>query len=193
WGRLGMVLLAHLFDREADSCFAQAARLDPEDAMWPYARGIIALRREPDKAVPLLRQAVAATSSASDYRFPMSMQLAEALLERGNLDEAEELFREEANQPRAALGLGLIAVARGDAALASKYLAVARTSQFARKKAAVQLAGLARGRGETAAAEALDQEIARLPDDPPWPDPLLDPLVRLQVGRRGRERRAAQL
>src|ERR1700689_4935744 len=40
WGRLEMVLLAHLFDQEADSCFAVAARLDPTNPMWPYGRGL---------------------------------------------------------------------------------------------------------------------------------------------------------
>src|SRR5438105_5816777 len=38
WGKLGSVLLAHLCTREADQCFAEAARLDPGDARWSYLR-----------------------------------------------------------------------------------------------------------------------------------------------------------
>src|SRR5579875_1022768 len=37
WGLLGMILLAHRFDPEADRCFTQACRLDPRRARWPYA------------------------------------------------------------------------------------------------------------------------------------------------------------
>src|SRR5262249_47782721 len=57
WGNHGLMLLAHLFDREADVCFLEAARLAPTDARWPYARGLIALKRDAEKAPPLLRQA----------------------------------------------------------------------------------------------------------------------------------------
>ena len=42
WGLLGMTLLTHLFDRDADRCFAEAARLDPKDAA-------LALRPRPDR------------------------------------------------------------------------------------------------------------------------------------------------
>lgn len=38
WGTFGMILLAQLFDREAERCFIRAAQLDPNDATWPYAR-----------------------------------------------------------------------------------------------------------------------------------------------------------
>ena len=114
WGRLGMVLLAQLFDIDADRCFAEAARLDPGDARWPYARGLMALKRHPDNALPFLRQAIADESRPeilSDY----SMQLAEALLERREIDEAEGLFHQwydsDPNNLRAAYGLGLIALA----------------------------------------------------------------------------------
>ncbi len=61
WGYLGKMLLAHLFTREADFCFAQAARLDPAEPIWVYGRGLIALRLDPtpEKGLGLLRQAVA--------------------------------------------------------------------------------------------------------------------------------------
>jgi len=128
WGRLGMVLLAQLFDIDADHCFAEAARLDPSDARWPYGRGLLALKRNPDNALPFLRQAIAVESrpgTLSDY----SMQLAEALLERRELDEAEQLFGQEYERDpsnlRAAFGLGLIAVARDDDRAAEKFLTVA--------------------------------------------------------------------
>jgi tetratricopeptide (TPR) repeat protein len=198
WGHLGMTLLAHLFDREADRCFAEAARLAPAEPWWPYARGVIALKRDPDGAVGLLRQAVRAADSRLEDRSAMSLQLAEALLERQQRDEAEAIFRDEwergdRDNPRAALGLGLIAVDRGDSREAEEFLTAARGNPFARKVATAQLAALARVRGDATAADEYQKEVAALPDPPPWPDPVLDRVVRLQVGHRGRERQVGQL
>jgi tetratricopeptide (TPR) repeat protein len=198
WGYLGMTLLAHLFDREADRCFAEAARLDPADPWWPYGRGLIALKRDPEHALDFLRQAAAAAGqSRPEDQSALRLQLAEALLERRQLDEAEGLFRKEQEREpgnaRAALGLGLIALDRGDEPAATDLLTTARASPFSRKTATAQLAALARARGDGAAAAAYEKEAATLPGDPPWPDPLLDRIVRLQVGHRGREREATQL
>jgi Flp pilus assembly protein TadD len=186
WGRLGLVLLAHQFSREADFCFTQAAELDPADPRWPYARGLVALKFDPDHAVALLRQAAAAGGSRPKYRFATRMLLAETLLQRGNLQEAEDLFREEdrqeAKSPRVALGLGQSAAVRGDEAAAAKYLKVARESPWARKRATAQLAALARARGDQAAAAVYDHDILGIPDDPPWPDPLADEISQARVG-----------
>jgi Flp pilus assembly protein TadD len=136
----------------------------------------MALHEDPDRAVVLLRQAVAAGDSRPKYRFPMRMRLAETLLECGNIEEAESLLREEENRlpkdPRVALGLGLCAFIRGNDAAATRYLTTARESQWARKKASAQLAILARARGDRDAAAALEKEVIALPDDPPWPDPV---------------------
>ena len=57
WGRLGMVLHAHVFADEAQACYAEAARLDPADPRWPYLEANIQLSRVPDAAVPGLRRA----------------------------------------------------------------------------------------------------------------------------------------
>ena len=121
WGYLGKTLLANLFDQEADRCFAEAARLDPRSPDWPYGRGLIALRKDPDNALPFLRKALSATGDfLPEYQSAVRLQLAEALLERHQLDEAEQLFRAELARhpanPRAAFGLGQIALARATSA-----------------------------------------------------------------------------
>lgn len=191
WGFLGMILLAHRYDREADRCFAEACRLNPTQARWPYARGVIALKRDPDHALPFLRQAIACNATSDDHT-AMQLQLAEALLERQEFDEAERLFGEawqhRPGNVRAAFGLGLIALARDDVQTARKYLTAARSHDYARKRATVQLAVLARTHGDLSTARTYEQEAAELPDDPRWPDPVLDETARLRVGRRGRER-----
>jgi tetratricopeptide (TPR) repeat protein len=198
WGHLGLLLLAHQLEHDADTCLAQAARLDPTEPMWAYARASIAAKRDPDQVVPLLRQAEAAGASwRDDARAILGLELAEALLQRGNLDEAAALFQQEGDRmpghARAALGLGQIAAARGNQETARELLTGARASPFARKKATVRLASLARARGDKAAADAFEQEIAEWPADPPWPDPLRDALVHMEVGRRARDRLAARL
>ena len=69
WGHLGKILLAQQFDKEADVCFAEAFRLDPTDARWLYGRCVIALKRDPDHAVAMLREALAVADKAPpDYR-----------------------------------------------------------------------------------------------------------------------------
>jgi tetratricopeptide (TPR) repeat protein len=197
WGELGLHFFANLFDRPADQCFEEAARLDPDDARWPYARGVIALKRDPGNAVALLRQAAAASEPGPEYVSNARLLLAEALLERRELDEAERLFTAEANHPagnaRATLGLGLVARARGDEARAERYLIDARASQHTRIQATIQLAAVARARGDTATAVAMEKEAAAMPDDRPWPDPLMERLAELRVGRRARERAIDEL
>src|SRR5262249_50790179 len=155
--------------------FAQAARLNPDDPMWSYGRGVIALKREPDKAIALLRQA-AAGISRPEYRSVANLQLAEAFLERENLDEAEKIFHSELesdpDNARAALGLGLIAKVRGNEKAATTYLTIAQGSPHGRRVATAQLAALARSRGDQIAAAAYEQQMAGLPNDTAWPDPL---------------------
>jgi tetratricopeptide (TPR) repeat protein len=198
WGDLGMTLLANLFDRDADRCFAEAARLAPLSPKWPYGRGIIALRnREYNRALPFLRQALAVAGDAwPDYRTAVRSRLAETLLEQREFDEAEKVFRAEwgprPGDPRVALGLGTIAVARGDERSAKDFLKMARESPCARKTATVQLALIARSRDDPA-ADDYDRETAAMADDNPWPDPFLDQVLPLQVGRRRREREVFRL
>lgn len=187
WGRLGSILLAHLCTREADQCFETAARLDPGEARWPYLRAAIAARFEPnpEAVVPLLRQAAAGRAAAEEH-IAARLALAEALLEHQDWDEAEALFREQPNSPRAALGLGRIAAARGHYQTAETFLSGARNSPSAEKKATALLAACARGRGDLSAANRYEEHYAALPDDDPWPDPFLKNVFQAGVGRRFR-------
>jgi tetratricopeptide (TPR) repeat protein len=197
WGELGLAYLANLLDRDADVCLAEAARLDPGDVRWPYVRAIIASKRDPVNTVALLRQAAAAARPGPKHRSVAKLFLAETLLEQGEFDEAERLFREESanrdSQPRATLGLGLLARARGEDAAATELLTQAREHPSSRIQATIQLAALARARGDISDAEALEKETALLPDDRPWSDPLLAELSPHKVGRRARERTTAEL
>ncbi len=196
WGEYGTILLAHLFDREADACFVVAMRLSPQDPRWPYARAHIALKRRPQEGPELLRAAAKAANSP-EYQSAITLTLAEALLEQGQIDEAERLFLQQLNTPlgsaRARFGLGVAALAREDYAAAEQHFLAVRDQQYCRKQAHTHLAMLARARGDILAARRYESIACASDPDPPWPDPYLDHVVSLQVGHRGLERRATLL
>jgi tetratricopeptide (TPR) repeat protein len=187
WGNLAMTLQANGYGAEASSFFAQAQRLDPGDGRWPYFRALAALGEDSEAALPFLRQAAAGRLPEKGQESAVRLRLAEALLERQDLAEAEELFQQEwmkhTGDPRAGFGLGLIAQARGQTEAAEKYLASARKGPPVAKQATAQLAALARRRGDSQTAAGLEQEFAALPNEaPPWPDPLLLELGHRRVG-----------
>lgn len=196
WGKLGKVLLAQQFDREADVCLVEANRLDPTDPRWLYGRCLIVLKRDPDNAVAMLRHAATVADAAGDawpeYRLAVRLLLAEALIERGSLDEAERILQAEAarnpRDPRVALALGRIALARDDDARAAEMLAIAQPSPHAQRNATALLAQLARRRGDKTLADSYERKLAQLPGDMPWPDALLDEIASMSVGPRGWER-----
>ncbi len=111
WSDLGLLLLAHHCYAEADICFAEASRFDPGNARWPYYRFIVASRLDPEHTLAFLRQAEQrADSLPEEFRSAVRLRLAETLLEREELAEAEGLFAAEwqlhPDSDRAALGLG---------------------------------------------------------------------------------------
>jgi tetratricopeptide (TPR) repeat protein len=187
WGNLAMTLQANGYSIEASAYFAEAQRLDPHDGRWPYFRALAALGEDSEAALPFLRQAAAGRLAEKVQESAVHLRLAEALLERQELAEAEEIFEKEwqkhPGDARAGFGLGLIAQARGQGDAAEKYLTAARKSPTAGKSATAQLAALARGRGDLQTADSLEQEFATLPNEaPPWPDPFVVELSRKRVG-----------
>jgi tetratricopeptide (TPR) repeat protein len=128
----------------------------------------------------------------------LRLRLAEALLERQQMEEARLLFREEwesePGEPRAAFGLGLIALDRGENEVATELLIAALKSPTARRAATAHLAALARARGDEGAAARFDEEVApRVTDRAAWPDPFVEQIIRLQVGLDTRTREAEAL
>jgi tetratricopeptide (TPR) repeat protein len=198
WGNLGMTFMANDCAEAADRCFEEAARLEPTEPKWPYYRAMSVLERDIEKTVPFLRQAERAAGSRPTYRKLVRLRLAEALLQKEELDEAEGFFLAAMDaapdDSRASYGLGLIALRRREETAATKYLTVAATRQsHAQKRATTMLAYLARSRGDVAAASGYEQTLLALPNDPPWPDFLMDQVYALQAGQRSRWRYVAQL
>jgi tetratricopeptide (TPR) repeat protein len=179
-----MVLAAHEFMAEANECFAQAERLDPREPRWPYYQGVALTLGSPEAALPKLQRAVELWGEGSEAP---RLRLAEVLLGQGHLDEAAILFlavlqRNEANA-RAHLGLGRVAYLRGDLEASVRHLDLARADARVRKAAYLLLAENHQRRGDQAAADEASQEADALPEDPPWPDPLVEEVAQLRTGR----------
>jgi tetratricopeptide (TPR) repeat protein len=191
WGELGMTLFVHGHHVEADACFAQAEILAPNDARWPYYRALYGLNHEPSqaaKAVDFLRRAASLPQISEAHSNSATLKLAEELFDRGEVEEAEGLFRQELGKsprdPRAAYGLGLTALARGDAKASIGYFSItAQLPQF-RKKALAQLAAAYRQIDDKAMADRQERAAAAMPPlVMNWPDAYVRDFQALGKGR----------
>lgn len=194
WGHYGMVLYAHYFLAEAIACFAEAERLEPREPRWPFYRAMALGLEDPDAAIPLLQRAVDLGGDAVEGA---RLRLAEVLLTRGRFQESQThylrlLHRDPSHAP-ANLGLGRLALERGDLEASLGYLRRAATNPFTRKTALSLQAEVQRRRGNANAARAALREADTLGPEPRWPDPLLDEVDALRVGRSNRMERVTRL
>jgi tetratricopeptide (TPR) repeat protein len=185
WGRLGMVLVVHDFRAPAQSCFAEAERLDPLELRWPYYQAMTALiGADAAGAVPKLERSVDLCGDRTDAP---RLRLAEALLSLDRLDEAETHFRYllqlNPRHARAQLGLARLAYQRGDARACLEPLRQAQNDPRTQKAACLLLAEIHQQLGNPAEAEEARRRAAGLPEDQPWPDPLNDEVTELRTGK----------
>lgn len=177
-----MVLSIHDILPEADICFAQAERFDPNEPRWPYLRGLARSGDDPAAALPSLQRAA---EKCGDLAAP-HLRLAELLIERGHLDEAEAqtkiVFQRDSHDARALLCLARIAIARGQLPAGREYLK--QSIQYAPDvKASHALLGTIEQRsGNQAAAEEAFRRAAQLPEQHVWPDPFLIEINQLRTG-----------
>lgn len=183
WGKLGQVLQVHNFLDYALAAYAEAARLEPRNPNWPYFRASIFLvRATPADAISELERA--AERGGLD-ELPR-LRLGELFIGQGRFDEADEILRKvleaRPNDPRAHLLMAQVAIARQAWAECLRHLETVADAPPAQKQVCA-LRLLAYGRlGDTAGLKREQGRLAKLPDDPAWPDPLLDDLTRFQVG-----------
>src|SRR5262249_56572895 len=83
WGRLGQVYRAHDFVEAANTCFARAEALDPNEPRWPYLQGATIAITDRESALPYLERA--ATTAAVDVP---RLRLAGGLLPLGPVGAA---------------------------------------------------------------------------------------------------------
>jgi tetratricopeptide (TPR) repeat protein len=187
WGHLGEVFLAHTFNREANLCFQHAELLDPREPAWPYLQGLDLFTYDPEACIPCLQRAV----SRSDARQVVPrLLLAEALLERGRLDEGQALLeRVRGTDPsnlRAQLLLGRLEILRQNWQAGLNHLEACRNDVHARKRSATLRAEVWNQLGEMEKVVDEQRRAAELPADQPWPDPFYEKVLKLQMGLRAR-------
>jgi tetratricopeptide (TPR) repeat protein len=193
WGNLGTVLAAHGYEHLADPCFAEAARLQPQEARWAYFRGLTLLYSDSNEALVQFQQAVRLQGDAPALR----LRLGEALVAHGRLDEAEEQLRpvlgDATLAPRAQLGLARVCYQRGQLDQARTWLVECGGHPLARKAATNLLAEIDQRANDPAAAAQARARAAELPEDQDWSDPFLEDIEHAKVGRNARLNYGLQL
>jgi tetratricopeptide (TPR) repeat protein len=190
WGKLGMVLFAQDMYQECAGVFAEAERLAPEDARWPYLRGLALLLTQPEAAAVLLERA-AALPPHSDA---MRLRLAETWLRLDRLDEADLLLQEllqiNPQNPRVLLGRGQVLARRGQWHQALAPLRAAAVHPTAQRAAHVALAEVYTRLGNPGAAGGCTRRAAEMDTDVSWLDPLIEEVRALRTGLQPRIDRA---
>jgi len=174
----------HAWDQwsAAHDTYLRAQALAPRAVEWHYLDGV-ALQRLARHAEAVARFDDALRRSP-DY-LPARAKLAEALLDSGNLDRAEQLYDglrgEPAAEPVAEFGLGRIAAAREryDAAVGHLERAVALFPEFGAAHYTLALSYRALGRRD-AAERALAQNARYGPRWPAIDDPMLAAVIALR-------------
>jgi tetratricopeptide (TPR) repeat protein len=192
WGRLGMVLFAHHFEAEARVCLAEAGRLDTREPRWPYLEGRLVQQRDPEAALPLLRQAATLAGKAEAPR----LVLAESLLALGHNDEAAAGFRglleDDPRNPRAHLGMGRLAYQQDDLDRSLQHARAAAVAAPTLRAPHVLLAEIYSRRGDTPNEE---RELALVTpgEDPAWADPYMEQMSQMVAGSEARTAEAKEL
>lgn len=183
YGATGLLYHAHLILDPAEACYANAARLAPEEPRWPYYLGYLhqgsGRYRE---AAEAYARALAARPGLATAR----LRLGETYLELGQIDRAEPLLREALAAPgleaAARFALGRLAYARQDYDRALEWLEAALAADPGATRAHYPLALAYRALGDLDRARG---HLARRGDTAPAvPDPLIDALSALAVGQR---------
>jgi len=198
WGRLGQAFFANDRMEEAQICFAEAERLDPDNPHWPYYQASILLHQgERETALPYLQRAFERCAAVDPDNTAPRLRLAETLLALGRRDEAEKQFRHvlarNSDDVRAHYGMALAASDRQDWQTSREHLIPCLSSPFAQQKACVQLAFISQCLGDSANAEAYRQQAERLPADQEWSDPYVTEYLAWAVTKQNRYRRAQSL
>jgi len=183
WGVLGETLMAHRFHKEAMQCFAEAEKLQPNESRWPYCQGVMLLWWDATAAIPKLERAAELTGNTPPAT---KLRLADALLERGQVESAEKHVQDLANEhptdPYVLLALGKLALARERLDDALKNLAQSAASAQTARASAALIAGILHRLGNTVAAAEASSHVAELPPDPEMVDPFLGEVWDLQTG-----------
>jgi tetratricopeptide (TPR) repeat protein len=172
WGRLGGILRTYDFRADALRCLTEAARLEPNEARWPYLGGLILASQDPEKAGEQWRRAVAICGNEPPAP---RLRLARLLAEGGNWNEASrelaELLRAKPDDPPALLTFAFAAQAQGQLTNALKLAERCTNSAYTARAAWTLLSSLHQRLGDTNSAQFAVRRAASVAPDLPPPDP----------------------
>jgi tetratricopeptide (TPR) repeat protein len=178
-----MAFYIHDFPDEAKVSLAAAEQLDPRDPRWPYFQGLLQMETDLDGAIQQLQRAADLCRDSLDTP---RLQVAEVLLAHGQADKAaaqfQQVLRRDPKNARAHLGLGRVALRKGDLSQGQTHLDFSVRDRHTQKAAHLLLAQIQERGGNQAAAEQEYRQGARDPDDLAWPDPYLEQASKLQTG-----------
>jgi tetratricopeptide (TPR) repeat protein len=189
WGKLAMLLDAHLYFDEAVTCYAAAETLDANNPYWPYLQGsLLAKGPNPEKALPCFERSA---RLAPNEPMP-GLQLADLLLALGRVEDADKEYQrvlanspDDMYTPYARFGLAQVAIARQKYQDALPSLQAVAGDSHIRKRACALRAALYERLGNITGADSERRRLADLPEDLPWPD-VFHQVNKMRVGLRGR-------
>jgi tetratricopeptide (TPR) repeat protein len=171
WGRLGMVLDAHDYVREAHACYRRAGTLQTDEARWSYLLSFCVPGNDPEPVLDALERARALRPEDP----AINLRLGETLLEAARPEEAREAFEATlAAQPghsHALVGLARIEADAGETERARSLLEAARRADPAHRPALALLSSVLARQGDLDEAREVGQLALSLGDPPPPSDP----------------------
>jgi tetratricopeptide (TPR) repeat protein len=194
WGDLGAAYFVHNFEAQAQVCFRNAERLDPRDYRWPYLLGVSLIYADADQMLAAYRRA----AERCGERAHVHLRLAEALLDRGELEGATEqiakVLQDAPSNPRAQFAKARLLVAQGKLDEARSWAERSAIAAPDKRAPHLLLAHLCRrakdAPGEAKALAALE----RIPDGfTSWEDPDIAAMLVLSQDRASRLAKAEGL
>ncbi len=184
WGKLGQAFHAAEFMNEARICYSNAAAAEKDNYRWPYLLALLELQDQPDDAIRDLSRAAALAGAMTDGpRF----QLARALIERGETEQAAPVLRTllatDPNHAAAHVELARVYLARDALREATQELQPALTNKFTMRAALLLAAQIAQRNAQPDTAAQLSRRAASLPRMFDWPDPALREVQSLRTDR----------
>ena len=184
WGRLGQHLHAVDYQREAITCYQQAAELDAVSPRWPYLLGMLELQNDPESGLFHLRRAVQLADVVPDAP---RLHLAKALVERGEIEEARQhlnrLLSQTPDHPAARLEQARLSLLDGNLEAAAREVSPCLTNAHTARPGLMLLAQVRQRQGQNDVAANYANRAASMPRPFDWPDPYLRQVLRLRVDR----------
>ncbi len=183
WGEYGLSLHGHGFHAQGKACYQTAERLDPANPAWVYlAADCDARLNDKSAAIEGFRRAGFRTNAHP----AANLRLGELLLEVGQFDEAERVFKDihrfAPREPRAHLGLARVELNRNNlrGSLTHVHNCLAQTGDI--PLACELLAEVYYQLGERDLATDARRRAGGPTSWVAWPDPYLELLADRQTG-----------